>query len=92
MQLQPESVARRIMIGLSVAYARVFQKGAPFTNQVLADLAKFCYANQTTFSPDPRVAAMLEGRRQVFLRITESLELTPEELFRLRTVQPNQKE
>lgn len=51
---------------------------------VLADLAKFCRADETTFHADPRIAAMLDGRREVWLRIQEHLRLSPEELYRLR--------
>lgn len=51
---------------------------------VLKDLAKFCRANETTFSPDPRIHAVLEGRREVFLRIQKYLQLTPEEIWDLR--------
>lgn len=50
---------------------------------VLRDLAKFCRANDTTFHPDPRVHAALEGRREVWLRIQQYLELTPEQLIEL---------
>lgn len=51
--------------------------------KVLSDLAKFCRANETTFNPDPRVAAMLDGRREVFLRIQEHLNLSNDELYNL---------
>ncbi len=47
---------------------------------VLADLARFCRADETTFDTDPRVSALLEGRREVWLRITKHLNLTPDEL------------
>ncbi len=48
---------------------------------VLRDLAKFCRANKTCFDPDPRKHAMLEGRREVWLRILEHLKLTPDEYW-----------
>lgn len=50
---------------------------------VLHDLAKFCRANTTTFHEDPRIHAALEGRREVWLRIQNHLNLTPEQLFAL---------
>lgn len=50
---------------------------------VLQDLAKFCRANETTFHADPRLHAVLEGRREVWLRITQHLHLTSEQLFAL---------
>lgn len=47
------------------------------------DLAKFCRANKTCWDDDARMHAMLEGRREVWLRIQQHLELTPEELLAL---------
>ena len=43
--------------------------GSPEGRAVLADLAKFCNANQPTFDPNPHVAAYNEGLRRVYLRI-----------------------
>lgn len=54
--------------------------GNPAGEEVLADLAVFCRATETTFHRDPRVHAGLEGRREVFLRIQHHLNLTPERL------------
>lgn len=68
------------------AYNKVFEKASPFTETVLKDLAKFCRAHTTTFHPDPRAHAMLEGRREVWLRIQENLQLTPEDIYALRVV------
>lgn len=51
--------------------------------EVLADLAKFCRANQSTFHADPRVHAVAEGRREVWLRITQHLNLTDDQLWRM---------
>lgn len=42
---------------------------------VLADLREFCRANQSTFSAEPAVAARLVGRREVWLRISQHLNL-----------------
>ena len=47
---------------------------------VLQDLAKFCRANETTFLPDERASAVLDGRREVWLRIQKHLNLTDDEL------------
>lgn len=59
--------------------------GSPAGKAVLRDLAPFCRAAETTFHPmhDARVQAMLEGRRQVWLRICQHLDFTPEELAAL---------
>lgn len=56
--------------------------GTPAGKAVLRDLARFCRAHETTIHPtqDARTHAMLEGRRQVWLRISEHLTFTPEEL------------
>lgn len=50
---------------------------------VLADLAKFCRAGQSTFHPDPRVHALLEGRKEVWTRIVNHLNLSDEDLFEI---------
>lgn len=65
------------------AYQRVFVKGGVDTEAVLSDLARFCRAAKSTGHPDPHVAARLDGRREVFLRIADHLNLTTEELYRL---------
>ena len=74
------------MQGLSIAYSRVFEKQSPFTHEVLKDLAKFCRASETTFHQDPRIHAVLEGRREVWLKIANALNMTPEELYELHKV------
>ena len=51
--------------------------------RVLADLAKFCRANETTFHTDPRMHAELEGRREVWLRIMNHLNYGPEKLLEI---------
>lgn len=53
----------------------------PVGERVLADLARFCRAHDSTFHTDPRVDALLEGRREVWLRIERHLRLTPEQLW-----------
>jgi hypothetical protein len=52
---------------------------------VLRDLAKFCRVHETAFNADPRLHAMLEGRREVALRIFKHLKLTEDELWRLHS-------
>lgn len=63
------------------AYQTTF--AGPVGELVLADLAKFCRAYTTTFHPDPRVAAQLDGRREVFLRIQKYLNLTDDQVWAL---------
>ena len=69
----------------STAYKLTFNNEKfPYAGKlVLQDLAKFCRANETCFDADPRLHAVLEGRREVFLRIVNHLKMTPEELFNL---------
>lgn len=74
---------RIYLLGRKRAYQMVFHVDNQFTNAVLADLAKFCRADQSTFNPDPRIHAVLEGRREVFLRIANHLRLSPDELYSL---------
>jgi hypothetical protein len=66
------------------AYQTVFKKDSPIAQQVLSDLAQFCRASESTFHPDARLHALAEGRREVFLRIMEHLELPSEALWELK--------
>ena len=65
------------------AYQQTFSVENRFNCEVLSDLAKFCRADKSCFHPDPRVHAVLEGRREVFLRIQQHIHLREEELTRL---------
>lgn len=65
------------------AYQVTFGNEAAKT--VLEDLAGFCRANESCVVPgDDRATAVLEGRREVWLRIQEHLRLTEEQLWELR--------
>jgi len=55
----------------------------PVPERVLADLAEFCRARETTFHTDERAHALLEGRREVWLRINKYLNLTDREIQQL---------
>jgi len=48
---------------------------------VLDDLKMFCKAEDSTFTPDSRVSALLEGRREVYLRIQDHLKLGSDQLW-----------
>jgi hypothetical protein len=50
---------------------------------VLNDLAAFCRANKSTFHEDPRAHAVLEGRREVWLRIQQHLQLDEDALWKI---------
>ena len=60
------------------AYQMVFQAG--YGPEVLADLARFCGAFETTWNENDRQHARAEGRREVYLRIMKHLNFTPAEL------------
>lgn len=61
------------------AYELVF--GTDAGKAVLTDLAPFCRAKETCIVPGDRDRTyVLEGRREVYLRIREYLDLSPEEL------------
>lgn len=74
-------MAREYLFARRRAYQRKFDLVDPDTHVVLADLAEFCHANKTTAHVDERAAAMLEGRRQVWLRLQHHLRLSEEELW-----------
>lgn len=64
------------------AYRRTF--AGPVPGVVLRDLARFCRANETTVVPgQPEASKILEGRREVWLRIQHHLQLTDEQLWDL---------
>lgn len=73
--------AKRWLFKRQYAY-RVTFKG-PLAEEVLIDLARFCRANQSTFHENDRAHAMAEGRREVWLRIQQHLNLKPEDLWKL---------
>lgn len=77
----PIDKARQFLGERRYAYKQVFQ--GPLAKTVLKDLAIFCRANASTFDPDPRVHAGLEGRREVWLRIAHHLNLSPDVLWEL---------
>jgi hypothetical protein len=60
------------------AYKRTFS--GIYGERVLIDLASFCRANESTFNPDARAEGVLQGRREVWLRISKHLNLTEDEL------------
>lgn len=63
------------------AYANTFDRSDSWNRVVMEDLAAFCRASESTFNPDPRIHAVIEGRREVFLRIMDHIGLTQEEFF-----------
>lgn len=62
-------------------YQTVFDADNPAVQVVLTDLATFCRAGKSTFDPDSRTHALLEGRKEVWLRIAQHLGYTEDELY-----------
>ena len=75
--------ARRFLMRRRHNYRLVFL--SPPGQEVLRDLAKFCRANETTFHTDARLHAVAEGRREVWLRVANHLNMPPEDLWALYT-------
>lgn len=73
---------KHYLVNRARAYRRVFNRESIDTDVVLADLARFCRAAASTAHTDPYMAARLDGRREVWLRIAEHLNLSTEDLYR----------
>lgn len=70
------------------AYMLLFK--TPAGEAILADLAVFCRANETCVVPGDRDRTyVLEGRREVFLRIKDHLDLAIDQLTE-RYIRPAQ--
>lgn len=72
------------------AYRAVF--GGADGRRVLADLREFCRADSSCVvvgkdgKIDTHATVLAEGRREVWLRITETLNLTDEQLLKLKEI------
>ena len=73
--------AKQFVLSRQYAYRQTFK--GPLAEAVLRDLAGFCRANESTFHEDARLHAVAEGRREVWLRIQNHLNLSPADLWRL---------
>ncbi len=64
------------------AYHKTFNN--PEGEKVLADLKRFCRATLPTADVNnPNVTYLLEGRREVWLRIQSLLQLTEDDIYNL---------
>lgn len=82
--MTPQEQAKEFIHQRKLAYRRVLgATPSPDVEVILKDLAKFCRAHESTAHPNPHVAARLDGRREVWLRIAEHLNLPVEDLWRL---------
>lgn len=80
--------AKLALTGRAQAYKRVFATDNQDVQVVLKDLMKFCRVVESTFHPDARLAAQLDGRREVFLRIQQHTQLSQDQLWLLLGVPP----
>lgn len=74
-------IAKDFFRSRKIAYEQTFNLDSVQAQAVLKDLALFCRANKTCFDADPRLHALQEGRREVWLRIMEHLKLTPDDYW-----------
>ena len=77
-----KNAAKGLIQNRQRAYQTTFR--GPVAEVVLADLARFCRASETTFLPNDRAHAVLEGRREVWLRLMKYLHMTPEEIINMQ--------
>lgn len=73
--------AREWLRSRQLAYQRVFLGHGVDTDIVLKDLAKFCRAHESTFHVEHSASDRLDGRREVWLRIQQHLQLTDQQLW-----------
>ena len=76
----PAITAQNMLEQRQRAYKLCF--GSPAGKEVIADLMKFCRANESCYHDDARLHALAEGRREVWLRITEHYTLEIDDLLR----------
>jgi hypothetical protein len=73
-------LARAEMRERKIAYTQVFGVSGPSNKLVMEDLSRFCREKSSTFHPDPRIHALLEGRRECVLRIRDFIDLEIDQL------------
>lgn len=79
--------ARAFLTSRAQAYRATFNNATG--EKVLADLHKFCRATEPTFDADPRTHALIEGRREVWLRIQRHLQMSERDLWAYHKVEKN---
>ena len=73
---------KSILFTRKQAYQFVFNPDSIHAQRVLVDLARFCRANKSTFHENDRAHALAEGRREVFLRIQNHINLDADEFIK----------
>ena len=82
---------RRRKINYQLAKGSGFDVAQPATQDMLIDLANFCRANETcivldtTGKIDVERTFVLEGRREVWLRMQQHFNLSAQQLYQLYT-------
>jgi hypothetical protein len=79
----PKEKAHIVLKSRQRAYTKVLRGTGVDGNIVLEDLAKFCRAHESTFHTNPRVALILQGRHEVWVRIQQHLQLSDEQMWKL---------
>lgn len=75
---------RAHLLSVKTAFIRVFAEGNSTADDratVLNNLKTFCRFDTSTFHPNVQMAARLDGRREVALRINEYLDLPVDALL-----------
>lgn len=73
--------AQNFLVDRQRAYFGVFGDAKNLAvKAVLEDLARFCRANESCFHEDARLHAVAEGRREVWLRIRDHIDLKTNDL------------
>jgi len=83
--MSEEQKARDYLTQRRLAYKRVFDLENQDVRFVLEDLARFCRAHESTFDPDQRVHALLEGRKEVWNRLQHHLQMTDQDIWHYYT-------
>lgn len=80
------NLLRKVSILRVRSYRAVFMPDGAIDRDreiVLADLRDFGFANKSTFDADPFVAGRRQGRREMWLRISQHLNLDEERVQKL---------
>ena len=82
---EQEQKARDYLSQRRLAYKRLFDPENQDAKFVLEDLARFCRAHESTFDPDQRIHALLEGRKEVWNRLQHHLQMTDQDIWHYYT-------
>lgn len=69
-------------------YRRMFAGEEDYKVRIREDLARLCFAHTSTFNADPRISALQDGMRAVWLYIQKYADLSEQELRDLARKNP----